>query len=74
VLGTYKSAGYPVQLINAFEEPVRPKSGLLAESVTKLKEQQELLKNTWGIQCDTEVALPDENLKAFCAALTQHVR
>ncbi len=74
VLGTYKSAGQPVQLVNAFEEPVRAKSGLLAESVAKLKEQQELLKNTWDLQCDTEVALPDVNLKAFCAALTQHVR
>ena len=73
VLGIYKSAGQPVQLINAFEEPVRPKSGLLAESIAKLKAHHEALKKTWDITCDTEVALPDVTLKAFCEALTNHV-
>jgi len=74
VLGTFKSTGHPVQLINAFEEPVRPKSGLLAESVAKLKTHHEALKNTWGITCETEVVLPEVNLNAFCEALTKHVR
>jgi hypothetical protein len=32
-LGTFKRAGQPLQLINAYEESVRPKSGLLAESI-----------------------------------------
>ena len=73
VLGIYKSAGQPVQLINAFEEPVRPKSGLLAESIAKLQAHHEALKKTWGITCETEVALPDVTLKAFCEALKQHV-
>ncbi len=73
VLGTYKSAGQPVQLINAFEEPVRPKSGLLAESIAKLKAHHEALKNTWDITSETEVAIPDVTLKAFCEALTNHV-
>ena len=74
VLGTYKAAGQPVQLVNAFEEPVRAKSGLLAESVAKLKAHHEQIKTTWGMPCDTEVTIPDVTLKAFCAALTQHVR
>ncbi len=73
VLGTFKSAGQPVQLSNAFEEPVRPKSGLLAESIARMKTHHESLKSTWGITCDTEVFLPDVNLKAFCEALTKHV-
>jgi CRISPR system Cascade subunit CasC len=73
VLGTYKSAGQPVQLINAFESPVRPKSGLLEASVEALKNHHLKLKETWDITCDTEVILPDLNLKAFCEALTQHV-
>ncbi len=73
VLGTYKSAGQPVQLINAFEEPVRPKSGLLAESIAKLQAHHEALKKTWDITCDTEVAIPDVTLKAFCEALTKNV-
>lgn len=74
VLGTYKSAGHPVQLVNAFESPIRAKSGLLDESVTALKAHHEALKKTWDIKLDTEVALPDVTLSEFCAALTSHVR
>jgi CRISPR system Cascade subunit CasC len=73
VLGIFKSAGQPVQLVNAFEEPIRPKSGLLAESVSALKQHHESLKKTWDITCDTEVAIPDVNLNAFCKALNKHV-
>ena len=73
VLGTYKTAGQPVQLVNAFEEPIVARSGLLGASITAIKAHHEQLKTTWDLQCDTEVALPDVNLKAFCTALTQHV-
>jgi CRISPR system Cascade subunit CasC len=74
VLGTYKSAGQPVQLINAFESPVRAKGGLLQTSAEALKTHHEDLKKTWDIRCDTEVALPEVPLAEFCAALTHHVR
>lgn len=74
VLGTYKSAGQPVQLINAFESPVRAKSGLLQTSVEALKAHHEDLKKTWDIRCETEVAMPEVPLAEFCAALTGHVR
>lgn len=73
VLGTYKSAGQPVQLINAFETPVRPRSGLLDASIEAMKSHHAKLKETWGFTCDTEVLLPDVNLDAFSKALTQHV-
>ena len=73
VLGTYRSAGQPVQLINAFEEPIRPKSGLLAESVAALKAHNESLKKTWDIQCDAELAIPEVTFNAFCEGLSQHV-
>ncbi len=73
VLGSFKAGGQPVQLINAFEEPVRPKSGLLKESIAQLKLHHATLKETWGIACDTEVAIPDVNLDTFCEALTKHV-
>ena len=73
VLGIYKSAGQPVQLVNAFEEPVRPKSGLLNASVEAMKSHHAKLKDTWGIVCDTETAIPDVNLNAFCEALKCHV-
>lgn len=73
VLGLYKSAGQPVQLVNAFENPVRSNAGLLEVSIEALTSHHAKLKATWGIACDTEVAIPDLNLNAFCEALTQHV-
>jgi CRISPR system Cascade subunit CasC len=73
VLGIYSSATQPLQLVNAFEEPVRPKSGLLAESISALKRHHESLKQTWGITPDAEFAIPDVTLNAFCEGLTKHV-
>lgn len=73
VLGTFKSAGQPLQLINAFEEPVRSKSGLVDASSKAMMAHHAKLKETWGIICDTEVTLPEVNLNAFCEALTKHV-
>jgi hypothetical protein len=31
------------------------------------------LKETWGIECQLEVALPESNLNTFCSSLTAHV-
>jgi len=73
VLGIYKPKGQPVQLINAFESPVRPKGGLLDASVEVLKAHHEKLKEIWSLSCETEVAIPDTNLNAFCEALQRHV-
>jgi CRISPR system Cascade subunit CasC len=74
VLGTYKSAGQPVQLINAFENPIRPKGrGLVEESVDQLKAHHAALKKTWGISCEAEVELPEQSLSDFCAVLASHV-
>ena len=73
VFGTFKSAGQPVQLINAFENPIQSKVGLLDASEREMKAHHAALKETWGFSCDTEVSLPDVNLNAFCEALTKHV-
>jgi len=73
VLGTYKDKGQPVQLVNAFESPVRLKAGLLDASVEALKAEHAKLKETWGLVFETEVAMPETNLNAFCEALKNHV-
>jgi CRISPR system Cascade subunit CasC len=74
VLGTYKSAGQPVQLINAFENPIRSKGrGLVDESIEQLKAHHAALKKTWGISCEAEVELPEQNLNDFCTVLSSHV-
>jgi CRISPR system Cascade subunit CasC len=75
VLGTYKSKGQPVQLINAFENPIRSKGrGLVEESIEQLKTHHADLKKTWGIRCEEEVELPGQTLAEFCQALSAHVR
>lgn len=75
VLGIYKSSGQPVQLVNAFENPVRSKGrGLVDESIEQLKVHHQALKKTWGITCEEEVELPEHNLNELCASLSRHVR
>jgi CRISPR system Cascade subunit CasC len=74
VLGIWKKAGQPLQLVNAFEQPVWSKSGLLDKSVEALKANHEQLKKTWDITCDTEVSIPDMPLKDFVKHLTTHVQ
>ena len=74
VLGIFKKAGQPLQLINAFEEPVRPRSGLLADSQARLLAHHEQLKKTWGIACDTEVSIPEVTLDELIQRLTAHVQ
>lgn len=73
VLGTYKAGGQPVQLVNAFEEPVRAASGLLAESVKRLKAHHDALMKTWDFSCDAQIEMPDVNLSRFSEVLTEHV-
>jgi CRISPR system Cascade subunit CasC len=73
VLGLVKDTGQPLQLINAFENPVRPKNGLMDASIAALNEHHEHLKKTWGIQPSVEVAIPGKPLAQFCAEILSHV-
>lgn len=74
VLGIYKKGGQPLQLVNAFEQPVWSKSGLVGKSVEALKAHHEQLKTTWNITCETEVSIPETPLKDFVKRLTDHVQ
>jgi CRISPR system Cascade subunit CasC len=73
-LGTYKRAGQPLQLVNAFEDPVRPRNGLVAESKARLLEHYGSLKETWGITCDGEATIPESNVKEFIERLVSYVQ
>jgi CRISPR system Cascade subunit CasC len=73
VLGLVKDKGQPLQLINAFEKPIPPKSGLMDASIAALKEHHEQLKNTWGIRLLAELAIPDKTLHQFCTEILRHV-
>ena len=76
VLGTIKEKGQPIQLINAFEEPVRATngSGLIEESVNRLKSHNDDLKKIWGIETVFEAILQEKNLNVFCSEMINHVQ
>lgn len=73
VLGLVKDKGQPLQLVNAFESPVRAKEGLMGTSIETLKRHHEQLKETWGIKPLLEVAIPDKPLDEFCKEILHHV-
>jgi CRISPR system Cascade subunit CasC len=72
-LGIWKKSGQPLQLVNAFEQPVWSKNGLVEKSVEILKAHHEQLKRTWDITCDEEICIPETPLKDFVKRLTSHV-
>ena len=73
VLGIRKSSGQPIQLINAFEDPVRANGkGLASASLEAMKAELEKLKKTWGIE-QSEVWLTESGIEAFLDQLTQDV-
>jgi CRISPR system Cascade subunit CasC len=70
VLGTLKDKGHPIQLVNAFESPIRPRSdGLVKASVEALEGEFKNLKDTWGASVARECRIPGMTLDHFCADL-----
>lgn len=55
ILGTYRATGQPIQLINAFEAPVRSKDGLLLASARELLLHRANLNESFDIH-ETEAA------------------
>ena len=73
VLGIVKDAGQPIQLINAFEEPVNARNGLMSASIERLKAHNVKLKNTWNIATNIEIAMPENNMNVFCSEILKYV-
>jgi CRISPR system Cascade subunit CasC len=70
VLGTLKDNGHPIQLVNAFESPVRAKGdGLVKDSIAALEAELKRLKETWGVAFAAECRIPEKSLETFCAEL-----
>jgi hypothetical protein len=61
-----------VQLINAFESPIRA-TGLVPASRKAAEEHHTALKTTWGITTAEEVIVPDAPLATLVEKLTSHV-
>ena len=74
VLGIIREKGHPIQLINAFETPVKSSQGFTEKSVELLKEEYAKLKETWGVEAVFEQAIPEVNFKTFIDGMVAHVR
>jgi len=57
VLGVVRDKGHPIQLINAFESPIRSSRGYVYESVKRLNTEYADLNETWGIDGDAIVTI-----------------
>ncbi len=73
VLGIVREKGHPVQLINAFENPLTPKKGYVEESIRLLQEENKKLISTWGIEPVFEKAIPEIGLNGFLGEILTHV-
>lgn len=71
VLGV-KREGQPLQLVNAFEKPVKAgNEGFVDGAVEQLKAELQKMKDVWGYASEVESALPDVSLDTFIATLTE---
>lgn len=73
VFGVVREKGHPIQLVNAFENPIRTNQGYAAKSVELLKTEYKKLKDTWGIEAVFEKAIPDVSLQTFLDEVVNHV-
>lgn len=73
VLGVVREKGHPIQLVNAFETPVKSSQGYTVKSVELLKGEYTKLKETWGVEAVFEQAIPEVGFKAFIDGMVAHV-
>lgn len=74
VLGVVRETGHPIQLINAFENPVRSSQGYAAKSVELLKAEYLKLEATWGIEAVFAEEIPNIGMEAFLAGINKYVQ
>lgn len=73
VLGVVREKGHPIQLINAFENALRPSQGYAVKSVELLKSEYTKLAETWGVEAIYAQAIPEVGFKAFLDGMVAHV-
>jgi CRISPR system Cascade subunit CasC len=73
VLGIVREKGHPIQLVNAFENPVRSSQGYAAQSIEQLKAEYAKLSTTWGITAVFDKAIPDLTLNELLDGMVSYV-
>ncbi|WP_411845956.1 type I-E CRISPR-associated protein Cas7/Cse4/CasC [Roseibacillus persicicus] len=73
VLGIRKTSGQPLQLINAFEKPVKPQAkGFAVSSLEEMKIHLDEIEKVWGAQGEQHYLTQTEGgLESFLDTLTQ---
>ena len=57
VIGVVREKGHPIQLVNAFESPIRTARGYVLESIKRLNTEYTDLKENWGIEGTAKVTI-----------------
>lgn len=73
VFGVVREKGHPVQLVNAFEVPIRSNIGYTIKSIEMMKSKYDELSNTWGLKAAFDKAIPDVSLKTFLDEVVDYV-
>jgi CRISPR system Cascade subunit CasC len=73
VLAVVREKGHPIQLVNAFENPVRSSQGYAEKAKDLLKAEYDRLKTTWGVEAVFEAAIPEKPLNTLLDGLSAHV-
>lgn len=68
-----REEGHPIQLVNAFEEPIQSKNGIMKKSIEFLKKEYSTLKSTWGLTSIAEIEMPEKNLETLLQEVEHHV-
>jgi len=73
VLCVIREKGHPVQLVNAFEEPVISKNGIVNKSIDKLKNEYNSMKDKWALAAVAEIEMPEKGIVELLAEVEKHV-
>jgi CRISPR system Cascade subunit CasC len=57
VLGIVREKGHPIQLVNAFENPIKSTQGYVVESIKRLNAEYADLQETWGIEGSAKITI-----------------
>ncbi len=72
VLCVIREKGHPVQLVNAFEEPIFSKNGLVKKSVEALKNEYNFLKKKWALSAVVEIEMPEKGIAELLDEVKKH--
>lgn len=73
VLGIVREKGHPIQLVNAFENPIRSNQGYVKQSIERLKQEYDKLSTTWGITAAFKKAIPEITFNELVQGMAEHV-